>query len=174
MVKFTIKRKGYSVDEVDGFVAKLLELTEQKLREQSDRIGELKEELRRVTAEKNELKAREASVTLALTEAVKRADELESAAEVRYSIELNRIKAIRKRVSDYVDKNAPVPEMKEFEGFLASLVGELEECTAEIGMGTKLEVKETDAVLEESPFDIQEALTPKETLEEICKELGLI
>lgn len=172
MVKFTIKRKGYSTDEVDGFVAKLLELTEEKLREQKDRIDELKEQLRKVTAEKVELKARESSVTMALTEAVKRADELESAAEVRYSIELTRIKNIRKRVSDYLkDKN--IPEMEDFNSYLSSIVTELEETTYQLGVEDSL-VSVPVEIEKEYEFDIQEALTPKETLEEICKELGLI
>ena len=171
MVKFTIKRKGYSVDEVDGFVAKLLELTESKLREQADRIDELKEQLKKVTAEKSELKAREASVTMALTEAVKRADELESAAEVRYSIELSRIKNIRKRVTDYLKANNN-SEMEEFNSYLSTIIGELEDATHSLGVGDSLATSPID--IEESTFDIQEALTPKETLEEICKELGLI
>lgn len=172
MVKFTIKRKGYSIDEVDGFVAKLLELTEEKLREQSERIDELKQELRKVNTEKAELKAREASVTMALTEAVKRADELESAAEVRYSIELTRIKNIRRRVADYL-KNNNTPEMEEFNAYLGSIVAEIEETTHELGVEDKLTTAPIE-VEEEYAFDIQEALTPKETLEEICKELGLI
>ena len=173
MVKFTIKRKGYSVDEVDGFVAKLLELTEAKLREQSERIDELKEELRRVTAEKSELKAREASVTMALTEAVKRSDELQSAAEVRYSIELNRIKNIRKRVADYM-ANAQPSDAEDVHSFLTSLIGELEDTTAEFGITDTLVTPPVTEDEEKCGFDIQEALTPKETLEEICKELGLI
>lgn len=172
MVKFTIKRKGYSTEEVDGFVAKLLELTEEKLREQKDRIDELKEQLRKVTAEKAELKAREASVTMALTEAVKRADELESAAEVRYSIELTRIKNIRKRVSDYL-KDKKVPELEDFNNYLSGIVNELEETTRQLGVEDSL-VSAPVEIQKEYEFDIQEALTPKETLEEICKELGLI
>lgn len=172
MVKFTIKRKGYSVDEVDGFVAKLLELTENKLKEQSDRIDELKEELRRVSAEKAELKAREASVTMALTEAVKRADELESAAEVRYSIELSRIKNIRKRVDEYAKKSLSQSEIAEFHAFLDTLISEIEDTSKQVGFEDTL--PSPIEAEEESGFDIQEALTPKETLEEICKELGLI
>lgn len=174
MVKFTIKRKGYSVDEVDGFVAKLLELTENKLREQSERIGELKEELRRVTAEKSELKAREASVTMALTEAVKRSDELQSAAEVRYSIELNRIKNIRKRVGDYIAKSTELSDAEDLHSFLTSIIGELEDTTHELGITDTLVTPPVSEEEDTSGFDIQEALTPKETLEEICKELGLI
>ena len=171
MVKFSIKRKGYSIDEVDGFVAKLLELTEEKLRAQADRIDELKEQLRRVTSEKNELKAREASVTMALSEAVKRADELSSASEVRYSIELNRIKTIRKRLADYKKKN-PAIDTTEFDAFMLELIGELEEGVKNLGVEDSL-VPVVEEV-EESAFNIEEALTPKETLEEICKELGLI
>ena len=171
MVKFSIKRKGYSVDEVDGFVAKLLELTEEKLRAQSDRIDELKEQLRRVTSEKNELKAREASVTMALADAVKRADELTSASEVRYSIEVNRIKTIRKRLADYKKKN-PTIDTSEFDSFLVDIIGELEDGVKSLGVeDTLAPVVEQ---VEDNAFDLEEALTPKETLEEICKELGLI
>ena len=171
MVKFSIKRKGYSIDEVDGFVAKLLELTEEKLRAQAERIDELKTELRRVTAEKSELKAREASVTMALAEAVRRADELQSASEVRYSVELNRIKAIRKRLHDYTRQN-PTIDTSEFDEFLTDMTIELQEGIKSLGVEETL--VPVEEVKEEVAFDIQEALTPKETLEEICKELGLI
>ena len=99
MAKFTIKRKGYSVDEVDEFITKLLSLTESKLEEQSKRINELKEQVRSLTAEKEEFKAKECSVSGALTEAVKRADEIQSMSETRYSLELQRIKNFRKRAA---------------------------------------------------------------------------
>lgn len=185
MAKFSIVRKGYSVDEVDGFIAKLLELTEAKLSEQAKRINELKEELRVVREEKNELKAKEGSVSLALSEAVKKADELEEAGEKRYRAELGRIEHFRKRFSDYVDKmkkeDALSMDVQEYQSFLLELEEELS-AVMESDLNVEREVlpippkeeKEEDVVEFTNGFDLQEALTPKETLEEICKELGLL
>ncbi len=182
MAKFTIKRKGYSVDEVDEFITKLLSLTESKLEEQSKRINELKEQVRMLTAEKEEFKAKECSVSVALTEAVKRADEIESASEIRYDLELQRLKNFRKRFLDHVERIKADENIKasvlEYDEFLSDLQTELETVMSEeLNMERKVLPKdETESEEQEltNGFDLQEALTPRETLEEICKELGLL
>ncbi len=181
MARFSITKKGYSVDEVDGFINKLLQLTEDKLTESSARINELKNEVRTLTAEKNELKAREVAVSQALTEALKRAEEIESVAEKRYAIELNRLRLFRKRFADYlmqISDQTPVDvAIKEFEANVTMLESELSEVMQKEFNLEKNKIAEREPLPEEEKeesFDLQEALTPKETLEEICKELGLI
>lgn len=181
MAKFTIKRKGYSVDEVDEFITKLLSLTESKLEEQSKRINELKEQVRSLTAEKDEFKAKECSVSGALTEAVKRADEIQSMSETRYSLELQRIKNFRKRFLDHVERIKADENIKasvlEYDEFMANLQLELETVMSEELNMEKNVLPESEKTEEQeltNGFDLQEALTPRETLEEICKELGLL
>lgn len=182
MARFSIVKKGYSVDEVEGFISKLLQLTEDRLTEQSKRINELKGEIRTVTAEKNELKAREISVSQALTEAMRRADEIERAAEARYAIELNRLRLFRKRFTEYISKisdQTPISvAISEFESNVKALESELAEVMHNefnlINSIPTQDIEQEADKSEESGFDLREALTPKETLEEICKELGLI
>ncbi len=183
MAKFTIKRKGYSVDEVDGFIAKLLELTENKLAEQSRRISELKEQVRALNAEKEEFKAREGSVSLALSEAVKRADEIDGESETRYKLELQRISQFRQRFANYVERmkadDALKADVAEYDEFLRELQEEIGDVLqTDFNMERKVLPQERSGGEEDknltNGFDLQEALTPKETLEEICKELGLL
>ena len=45
MAKFDINKKGYDVDQVDGFINKLSKKYEEKLSEQKDRVFSLKNEL---------------------------------------------------------------------------------------------------------------------------------
>lgn len=181
MAKFSIKRKGYATDEVDGFISKLLELTENKLTEQAKRISELKEQVRSLEEEKREFKAKESSVSGALCEAVKRADELDEASQTRYYAELQRLRNVRRRFSDYVEKMKGDETLKAdvvaHETFLKELEEELETVMVE---ELNLEPKilpiepERENIGATNGFDLQEALTPKESLEEICKELGLL
>ena len=177
MSRFSIVKKGYSIDEVEGFIGKLLELTEEKLTEQAQRINELKKEVKQLNLEKSELKAKENSVSLALTEAVKRADEIERTAEARYAIELNRLRTFRARFDSYVQEvseHSPMFELlQEFEQKTAKLEEELV-CVMQNEFCLDKKVKESNYLPQTNGFDLQEALTPKETLEEICKELGLI
>lgn len=178
MARFTITKKGYSVDEVEGFINKLLQLTEDKLTESTARINELKSEIRALTIEKNEYKAKEQAVSKALTEALKRAEEIESVAKARYAMEINRLSVFRRRFSDYlasISDQTPVDvAIQEFEGNVKSLESELKEVMQKEFNLEKITVATSPEQESSEGFDLQEALTPKESLEEICKELGLI
>ena len=174
MARFSIVKKGYSVDEVEGFITKLLSLTEDKLKEQTSRINELKGEIKTLNLEKAELKARESSVSKALSEAMKRASEIERLAESRYAIELGRLKLFRKRFTDFIknfiDKNSLDSAIIEFNQKVSEIENEL---SSVMEQEFNLE-KSFESVDIDEEFDLQEAITPKETLEEICRELGLI
>lgn len=174
MARFSIVKKGYSVDEVEGFITKLLSLTEDKLKEQTSRINELKGEIKTLNLEKAELKARESSVSKALSEAMKRASEIERLAESRYAIELGRLKLFRKRFTDFIknfiDKNSLDSAIIEFNQKVSEIENEL---SSVMEQEFNLE-KSFESVDQTEVFDLQDAITPKETLEEICRELGLI
>lgn len=174
MARFSIVKKGYSVDEVEGFITKLLSLTEDKLKEQTSRINELKGEIRSLNLEKAELKARESSVSKALSEAMKRSSEIERLAESRYAIELSRLKLFRKRFTDFIkyfiDKNSLDSAIIEFNQKVSEIENEL---SSIMEQEFNLE-KSFESVDKVDGFDLQDALSPKETLEEICRELGLI
>ena len=178
MARFSIVKKGYSVDEVEGFINKLLTLTEDKLTEQALRINDLKKEVSQLNLEKSELKARENSVSMALAEAIKRADEIERTAEARYAIELNRLRACRMRFDALVERLFDEPIMRDviekFDCGVAKLEDELV-LLMKKEFNLEKTVKENLIVEPElDEFDLQEAISPKETLEEICRELGLI
>ena len=118
---------------------------------------------------------------MALCEAVKRADEIENASEVRYSLELQRLRHFRRRFSDYVERMKCEDELKadvsEYESFLKELEDELGDVMQnELNLEPKILPEEREQKTEEytNGFNLQEALTPKETLEDICKELGLL
>ena len=178
MARFSITKKGYSIDEVDGFINKLLQLTEDKLTESSNRINELKNEVRTLTLEKNEYKAKENSISNALTEALKKAEEIENVAKARYAMEINRLALFRRRFSEYlssISDQTPVDvAISEFENGVKELESELKQVMQQEFNLEKITVATSPQEEKADGFDLQEALTPKESLEEICKELGLI
>ncbi len=178
MTRFSIAKKGYSVDEVEAFVAKLLQLTEDKLAEQKERIDELKAEIRDLSAEKAELKAREGSVSQALSEALRRSSEIERSAEARYALELSRLNAFRRRFDSL---RLDIEDDLNLSEITSRCISRIESIEAELkrimieDFGLKSQVpQKIQESKEEKGFDLEEALSPKETLEEICKELGLI
>lgn len=178
MARFSIVKKGYSVDEVEGFINKLLALTEDKLTEQALRINDLKKEVSQLNLEKSELKARENSVSMALSEAIKRADEIERSAEARYAIELNRLRTCRMRFDALVERLFDEPIMRDvIEKFDCGVMKLEDELTLLMKSEFNLDKSAKENPIDEpkpDEFDLQEAISPKETLEEICRELGLI
>ena len=176
MARFSIVKKGYSIDDVEGFITKILSLTEEKLAEQTSRIKLLKGEINDLTNQKAELKAREASVSQALFEAMRRSNEIDRAIEARYSIELNRLKAFRRRFSDLLSDITDRPEisvkLSQFDQKVKDIESEIETVMIEefnLDQNPISDLKESS-----DAFDLDEAINPKETLEDICRELGLI
>ena len=191
-MKFSIERKGYSKSEVDEFIAKLLRLTEEKLSEQRARIDELRELNANLVAQVRSVKHKETAIGYALEQANAKAEELESAAKVRYALEMQRLKSFQRRWAEqYNIIRLKYPEdsgLREYEGVVFGMENELKSIMKELNIPydqgeeymqfyaerKKLKVEPpVEAEIEEG-FNLAEALTPKETLEDLCKELGLI
>lgn len=185
MNKFRTKLRGYDKKEVDEYLLAITSSYEERLKEQADRIDELKAECAVLKGENDAFCEREKSVSKALLAASEKAEEIEAAAKVRYSLEIQRLNSFRDKWTDYLAKisadKAISADVKRFTTFLEDLECEL---TAVMEHDLNMSVtagaekysqylKEKSAKKSEHGFDLKEALTPKQTLAEICKELGL-
>ncbi|MGN1100414.1 MAG: hypothetical protein ACI4S9_08720 [Christensenellales bacterium] len=191
-MKFSIERKGYNKNEVEAFINKVLRLTEEKLNEQRARIDELRELNANLVAQIKGLKQKENSIGYALQQANSKAEELESAAKVRYALEMQRLKSFQRRWAEQYNlirhKYPTDSGLAEFESALFGMEKELGDIMRELNIPYEagdeymrfyeekknLKVPEPEEVKPEEGFSLAEALTPKETLEDLCKELGLI
>ena len=185
MNKFQTKLRGYDKRQVDDYVAAITRSYEERLKEQAERIDELRSECAALREENADYRDREKSVAKALLAASEKAEEIEAAAKVRYSLEIQRLNSFREKWSDYLSKlkddKVIGAEARRFDRFMEDLEAELTEVmehdlnmsvTAGAERYTQY-LKERSAQKAPAGFDLKEALTPKQTLAEICKELGL-
>lgn len=185
MSKFQIKLRGYDRKEVDDYISAVTASFEERLQAQSDRIDELRAENATLRAENDGFREREKSVSKALLAASEKAEEIEAAAKVRYSLEIQRLKQFREKWSDELDRisrdKVAFTEAKRFTDFMDELEGELTAIMEhDLNMSVTAGAEKYAEYLKEKRekkvshgFDLKEALTPKQTLAEICKELGL-
>ena len=161
--------------------------------EQRARIDELRQLNANLVAQVKAVKKKEASIGYALEQANAKAEELESAAKVRYALEMQRLKSFQRRWAEqYNTIRLKYPDdsgLREYEGVVFGMENELKGIMNELNIPyeageeymqfyeerRKLKVEPpVEPEVEEEGFNLAEALTPKETLEDLCKELGLI
>lgn len=181
---FSIRLRGYDKKEVDLYLARISSSSEERLKEQAERIDALRAENAELRAENDRLTAREKSVSSALLAAADKAEEIEAAAKVRYSLEIQRLKRFQEKWADYLDRikgEAPLSaEVKRYGEFMAELEAELTSVmerdlnmSVEAGAEKYAEYLREKKEKKEEGFNLREALTPKQTLAEICRDLGL-
>ena len=89
--RFSLKRKGYDVGEVEDYLAKIQAQNDGALIEQKERIADLKKQNASLTAELSSLRSREEQIKLTLLKATRTAEELDADLKRRYQAELERL-----------------------------------------------------------------------------------
>ena len=185
MDKFQTKLRGYDKKQVDDYVAAITASYEERLKDQAERIDQLKSECAALREDNAGYRDREKSVAKALLAASEKAEEIEAAAKVRYSLEIQRLNSFRDKWTDYLDKlkedKVIGAEAGRFAVFMEDLEAELTSVMEhDLNMSVTAGAEKYTRYLKERSdkkasvgFDLKEALTPKQTLAEICKELGL-
>lgn len=253
MVNFSIARKGYNIKQVDDYCTKIINFTENKLKEQKKRINLLKEENVKLYKRIKDYENQEKMVSEALINATKKANEIITASRMRFALEGERIKIFKSKWTNYVkEASMKVYKLDEKINMQAYLTKMDDELRAMLGVDLNIhktrvlnQAEEqfmeerkrlntmdddniindiTDSVLEDETnadkdrdyinkvketlnrnikkevenyplnneeknlendddnellnelsdeFDMEEAINPKKSLEEICRELGL-
>ena len=197
--RFALRRRGYDVSEVENYIIETQSKNETALIEQKERIAALKRENEDLTKEVNALKSREEQIKLTLLKATHTAEQLDDDLKNRYEAELKRLRLFRaKWTSAYEEikerynfskdalnmESVAVQIEIELNKFLrqnfslarGKETDEMEEYfKKEVDRLTKLQAKESSATkdIASDTFSLDEALHPKDSLEDICKSLGL-
>lgn len=113
MVEFNIEKKGYDKEQVDEYIEKLGESTEKSMKEQRERIVDLKKQLEQMNDELKQNKIQSESVSNALIFAMQTAAEIENNSKILYQAEIERIRNLYDKwesfLNAFMDK---YPEMK--------------------------------------------------------------
>ena len=94
--KFSVEKKGYSIQEVDAYVEECKQIEKAQL-DQRERIVELVSEINSLTARLNEYKLKEGQIAEAIISANDRADKIKGDMRLRYAMELDRLDNFRRK-----------------------------------------------------------------------------
>ncbi|MGN1208596.1 MAG: hypothetical protein ACI4TI_03910 [Christensenellales bacterium] len=91
MRKFSIEKKGYSIDEVDEYILNKQLEQDRVLKEKQDRIDELRQENFSLSKQLESFKNKQQSISQALIDAKEKATEIEKASKLKYNLELKNL-----------------------------------------------------------------------------------
>ena len=180
MAKGNFKRSlnGYNTQEVDAFIDRLIDATEKRYTEQYNRILELRLTIDRQETEIAKLKKKEKSIGDAIISAQEKALDMETSARLRYQREMERLKSFRKRLDAYFAESLKKKTLEEgyneMRRAMDAIESEMNKVFDELNIFDAEEKEPPVSKQSQSGFDIEEALNPKETLDEICKSLGIM
>lgn len=100
---FNTEKKGYSRDEVDGYIRKLVSAYEQALSEQKQRIFDLKRDLTEAEAKLDKFREQRNAVSKALESAVSKAEEIDRLSQKKYREEMEQLRAFHDKWLSYYD-----------------------------------------------------------------------
>lgn len=197
--------RGYDEKEVNVFLTKLNDNFASVSQEQKERIDELKEQNEKLAEELSVYRKKEKLIERTLTEATRRAEDIESELKTQYALEIERLKIFQAKWTNcyeelknkyhfdkdvnnmeslvintkqtLIDKlgrlNIILPhfeseEQMQFDSESEGITKLQEEQADRLVSELKNQIKELD-----EEFDYKEALTPKKSLEELCREIGL-
>lgn len=107
-------KKTFSRGDLDNYIKQVMTESEIIMTEQKDHIYKLKNENEKLSRELGELKKKEKAIYKALTEATKRAAEIEENAKTRCNIEIERVKQFsykwNRYFSDLKEQSKPITE----------------------------------------------------------------
>ncbi len=189
-MEFKIVKKGYDIKSVDYYIRKLTSDYEDRLSLQKDRIFALKDELEKAGSQDDS----EDDMLLTLYEAVKRAETIESRSRNLFELEAKRLSLTYMKMESILCKNDDVQSLKpQLLSMIKDCRTSLEQnvlaqrqslSQSDIEEPTLIDAKEGDVteevvlhvkkpphdiLLNETGFDLKEAVNPTEDLDEIMK-----
>ncbi len=196
-VKVELVKRKYHRKEVEEIINNVSAEHKNLLLENKQLIEELKEENEKLKVRLQELSEKESSITLALAMAEKQAEEIISTANLRYALEVERLKTFATKWNEYFNYVAEkypyypaITQAKEIyiklkkvlngkeDKIIESLEKELPNMQTQSKKGAtfnpKQKIEEYVSATEDG-FDLEKVLNPGELhLEDLCKELGLM
>lgn len=100
---FNTEKKGFNRDEVNAYIAKLIDAYEQALSEQKQRIFDLKRELTDAEAQLSKYRDQRNAVSKALESAVSKAEEIDKLSQKKYREEMEQLRAFHDKWLSYYD-----------------------------------------------------------------------
>ena len=97
---FDIKRKGYSVEQVDAYIKSLQDASKQK----DDKIYSLSLEIESLKQKLGKLEGKRELIVKAIYSALNKAEQIERLTKVKYDAEMARLKAFHEKWTAYYDK----------------------------------------------------------------------
>lgn len=189
-MEFKIVKKGYDIKSVDDYIHKLTCDYEDRLSLQKDRIFALKDELEKAGSQDDS----EDDMLLTLYEAVKRAETIESRSRNLFELEAKRLSLTYMKMESMLSKNVDMQSLKsQLLSIIENCRTSLEQnvlaqrqslSQSDIEEPTLIDAKEDDVteevvlhvkkpphdiLLNETGFDLKEAVNPTEDLDEIMK-----
>lgn len=197
--------RGYDEKEVNVFLTKLNDNFASVSQEQKERIDELKEQNEKLAEELSVYRKKEKLIERTLTEATRRAEDIESELKTQYALEIERLKIFQAKWTNCYEelknkyhfdkdvnnmeslvintKQTLIDKLGRLNIILPHLESEEQmQFDRESERITKLQEEQADRLVSElknqikeldEEFDYKEALTPKKSLEELCREIGL-
>lgn len=101
---FKTEKKGYNKSEVDSYIFNLVRNYEQSLAQQKTLIDDLKLKLSDSERKNRMYKDKENLVSKAITSAVAKADEIDKLAQLKYTREMQQLKAFHDKWLSYYDR----------------------------------------------------------------------
>ncbi len=101
---FKTEKKGYNKSEVDEYILRLVKNYERTAASQSGMIEELKSKLAESEQKNKAYRDKESLVSKAITSAVAKADEIDRLARLKYTREMQQLKAFHDKWLSYYDK----------------------------------------------------------------------
>ena len=184
-------KKKYTKADLDNFVLAVKNEYESTLIKQRERIDELKTDLDAAKKRATALEKEKSLIYRAITQALRKADDIERVALIRYNQEIAQLKSFHDRWIGYYNKiiekypldddlvatskvNAKISEVLDRSGDLeAQYAAERERLVESVSESA---ATDGDDYADRSPagFSFTEALHPKDDLKDIMRELGVI
>ena len=95
ILRFSLARRGYDIDEVENFIEQEKARTDDALLAERERIASLKEQVKSLSDENAELHGREAEIQAAFINATRDAERLSKDIKRQYQQELDRLRLFR-------------------------------------------------------------------------------
>ncbi len=180
-------KKLYTKEDLDNYVAAAEREICDTLVKQREHIDELRAEIAALRKKNEELESQKTLVYKAITEALKKAEDIERIALIRYNQELAQLKSFHRKWVGYFDKiieRYPLDDDLSATAAVNRKIGETLEKAGDLDAQYQEEVERlknsdvaaTDDYSDRSAagFSFEEALHPKDDLMDIMKELGVI
>lgn len=101
---FKTEKKGYNKSEVDEYILRLVKNYEQAAARRDEEIENLKAKLEESEKKNRAYRDKESLVSKAITSAVSKADEIDRLAQLKYTREMQQLKAFHDKWLSYYDK----------------------------------------------------------------------